>query len=130
MVAYGSNGGVVGCGGPPMTRLLGPYSTFAGVHGTARDFTGVAGTSVNGVGVYGQVEELKVVFLPTGLHAGVLGMALTQPGVIAISESGNGVEASSFNKHGVIGTSTIFHGVNGLSEIENASSAFPAGKGR
>jgi hypothetical protein len=26
------------------------------VHGTARDFTGVAGTSVNHVGVYGQVE--------------------------------------------------------------------------
>ena len=57
VIGYGIFGGVVGCGGPPITRLLGPYSTFAGVHGTARDFTGVAGTSVNGVGVYGQVED-------------------------------------------------------------------------
>lgn len=51
MVGYGSAGGVVGCGGPPMTRLLGPYSTFAGVHGTAQDFTGVAGTSVKMLGL-------------------------------------------------------------------------------
>ena len=28
MIAYGINGGVVGCGGKPITRLLGPYSTL------------------------------------------------------------------------------------------------------
>jgi hypothetical protein len=129
VVGYGSAGGVVGCGGQAITRILGPYSTFAGVHGTAQDFTGVAGTSVNGVGVYGQVEELKVLFLPTGLHAGILGMALTQPGVVAISESGNGVEASSFNNHGVIGRSTTQHGVNGLSQIEKGVFGISGGEG-
>jgi hypothetical protein len=76
--AYGSNGGVVGCGGTPITRLLGPYSTFAGVHGTSSDFTGVAGTSVNHVGVYGQVEDN--IHLPDNFHAGVLGAAGNQPG--------------------------------------------------
>jgi hypothetical protein len=49
VVGYGSAGGMVGCGGAAITRLLGPYSTFAGVHGTARDFTGVAGTLTAGV---------------------------------------------------------------------------------
>src|SRR6266540_3404756 len=42
VVGYGSAGGMGGCGGAALRRLLGPYSTFAGVHGTARDFTGVA----------------------------------------------------------------------------------------
>ena len=117
MVAYGSNGGVVGCGGPPMTRLLGPYSTFAGVHGTAQDFTGVAGTSVNHVGVYGQVEHVEVLPfpLPSNLHAGVLGTALTQPGVLGISESGPGVEGSGLKRTGVYGSSGYDAGVTAQS---------------
>ena len=107
MVGYGWAGGIVGCGGPAMTRLLGPYSTFAGVHGTARDFTGVAGTSVNGVGVYGQVEDVfkDKVPIPINIHAGVLGTALTQPGVLGISESGPGVEGSGLKRTGVYGSS-------------------------
>src|SRR5262249_40263515 len=84
VVGYGSAGGVVGCGGQAITRILGPYSTFAGVHGTARDFTGVAGTSVNRVGVYGQVEDNFSV--SDGIHAGVLGTAQTQPGVVGLSQ--------------------------------------------
>src|SRR5262249_57936476 len=56
VVGYGSASGVVGCGGTAMTRLFCPYSTPAGVDGTARDFSGVAGTSVNRVGAYRPVE--------------------------------------------------------------------------
>ena len=114
-VTYGINGGVVGCGGTPITRLLGPYSTFAGVHGTASDFTGVAGTSVNHVGVYGQVEHVEVLPfpIPSNLHAGVLGTALTQPGVIGISSDGFGVVGSSFSDVGVSGSSFNAAGVSG-----------------
>jgi hypothetical protein len=117
MVGYGSAGGVVGCGGPPITRLLGPYSTFAGVHGTAQDFTGVAGTSVNHVGVYGQVE--KSILLSGFLHAGVLGTAQTQAGVSGISQDGNGVEGVSFDAVGVRGGSSRGLGILGSSDTQN-----------
>jgi len=117
MVGYGWAGGIVGCGGPAMTRLLGPYSTFAGVHGTARDFTGVAGTSVNGVGVYGQVEDVfkDKVPIPINIHAGVLGTALTQPGVVGVSDNMPGVEGDSFLGNGVAGASDTQDGVFGMS---------------
>jgi hypothetical protein len=69
-LAYGRFGGVVGNGGMVhFTRILNNYTDSVGVHGTARDFGGVAGTSLNRVGVYGQVEGGDP--LPFGLHAGV-----------------------------------------------------------
>jgi len=108
----------VGCGGPPMTRLLGPYSTFAGVHGTARDFTGVAGTSVNHVGVYGQVED-GLPFVPGGMHAGVLGAANTQPGVIGYSTENDGCQSYSKARNGVSGLSVSGPGVSGFSVSQN-----------
>jgi hypothetical protein len=111
VVGYGSAGGVVGCGGKPTTRLLGPYSTFAGVSGTASDFTGVAGTSVNHVGVYGQVEDNLEV--PDGIHAGVLGTALTQPGVYGYSQGGEGVMGFSVNHAGGFFSSGGYAGVVG-----------------
>ena len=80
MVGYGSAGGVVGCAGPPTTRLLGPYSTFAGVSGTAIDFTGVAGTSVNRVGVYGQVEDI-----PSGLSASLPRITASSAGLARLT---------------------------------------------
>ena len=116
VVGYGSAGGVVGCGGPAMTRLLGPYSTFAGVHGTASDFTGVAGTSVNRVGVYGQVEDNAPV--SDGLHAGVLGAATTQPGVVGFSADGDGVLGATNTGVGVRGVSYFGTGVQGESDRE------------
>jgi hypothetical protein len=120
VAGYGWAGGVVGCAGIAMTRLLGPYSTFAGVHGTAQDFTGVAGTSVNHVGVYGQVEtDVPVV---DGLHAGVLGTALTQPGVIGISEqSSDGVQGFALDGSGVLGESSAGPGITGVSTLTVAS---------
>ncbi len=118
VVGYGSAGGMVGCGGAAITRLLGPYSTFAGVHGTARDFTGVAGTSISHVGVYGQPED--DIFVPTVLHAGVLGAAGTQPGVIGFSANNDGMQGKSFNGAGVSGRSASFtsSGVTGVAGIE------------
>ena len=130
MVGYGSAGGVVGCGGPPMTRLLGPHSTFAGVHGTARDFTGGAGTSVNHVGVYGQVEDNTIDLLGF-IHAGVLGMARSQPGVVGVSEMRPGVEGSSLENPGVSGSS--FRNVAVIGESQATSGVVgisgPSGSG-
>jgi hypothetical protein len=118
MVGYGSAGGVVGCAGPPTTRLLGPYSTFAGVHGTATDFTGVAGTSVNHVGVYGQVED-KPFLVSDGFHAGVLGVAQSQSGVIGSTQEGIGVEGFSYTGYGVFAQSGTSNGVLGRSGASN-----------
>jgi hypothetical protein len=83
------------------------------VHGTARDFTGVAGTSINHVGVYGQLED--DIFVPSVLHAGVLGAAGTQPGVIGFSADNDGVQGQSFNGGGVMGNSSFGSGVSGRS---------------
>jgi hypothetical protein len=98
-----------------MTRLLGRFSTFAGVHGTAWGVTGTAGTSRNGVGVYGQVEDNVV--LAGFLHAGVLGASQTQPGVIGSSQDGDGVEGFSYAANAVFGHSATQNGVFGVSGL-------------
>jgi len=126
VLGYGSAGGLVGCGGVAMTRLLGPYSTFAGAHGTARDFTGVAGTSVNHVGVYGQLEA--GIFVPSVLHAGVSGRtaSFTSSGVTGVAgiegpppgmgiTAAAGVLGTASDALGVIGTSNARIGVYGFS---------------
>jgi len=112
-LAYGTAGGVVGEAGPGMTRLLGPYSTFAGVHGTARDFTGVAGTSLHRVGVYGQLEDFNA---PGDFRAGVLGMAANNPGVVGFSDVGDGIQGVSIFLFGVYGRSFINDAVVGISD--------------
>src|SRR5438270_9115836 len=115
VVGYGRFGGVVGCGGTAFRRLLNSYSVNVGAHGTSRDFSGVAGTSLNRVGVYGQVEAGFA--LPTVLHAGVLGTAETQPGVIGFSIENDGVQGQSFSRDGsgVSGRSNSGYGVYGFS---------------
>jgi hypothetical protein len=66
-IAYGRFGGVIGCGGTVhFTRILNNYTDSAGVHGTARDFTGVAGTSLNRVGVTARSES-RSIFRPDGV---------------------------------------------------------------
>src|SRR5215208_5265147 len=70
------------------------YSLHVGVEGGSVEFTGVAGASLAGVGVYGQVEDSPPV--PTGWRAGVLGVASTQPGVIGFSREGDAIEGASF----------------------------------
>jgi hypothetical protein len=83
--AYGGYGGDVGSDGE---AKRGPdvngYCDFAGVLGTGIFVTSVAGTSVNNIGVYGQVEEN--IPLQTGFQAGVLGAGLNQPGVRVVAE--------------------------------------------
>jgi hypothetical protein len=115
VVGYGRFGGVVGCGGTAIQRPLNSYSVNVGVHGTSRDFSGVAGTSLTRVGVYGQVEAGFA--LPTILHAGVLGAAETQPGVIGFSIENDGVQGQSFSRgsFGVSGRSNSGYGVYGFS---------------
>jgi hypothetical protein len=115
VVGYGRFGGVVGCGGTAIQRPLNSYSVNVGVHGTSRDFSGVAGTSLTRVGVYGQVEAGFA--LPTILHAGVLGAAETQPGVIGFSIENDGVQGQSFSRSGfgVSGRSNTGYGVYGFS---------------
>jgi hypothetical protein len=126
MVGYGSVGGVVGCGGTAMTRLLGPHSTFAGVHGTAHDFTGVAGTSVNSIGVYGQKGEDPDRSIPTVLDGAVVGASSISPGVVGWSTGSYGVMGAApesiavfgWSRHGVgvYGESQTHPGMIGLSD--------------
>ena len=71
--------GAVGYGGyPDDSGNIGPqvnsYSDFAGVLGTGVYVTGVAGTSINNVGVYGQMGEDNPKFpIPKDRSAGVFG---------------------------------------------------------
>src|SRR6266540_3404755 len=76
-------------------------------------------TSINHVGVYGQVEENT--FVPSVFHAGVLGAASTQPGVIGFSENNDGVQGRSFNGGGVLGNSLFGSGVSGRSGSHSSS---------
>src|SRR5215207_3489878 len=86
VVGYGLSTGVLGFSSdrdPKGPIQQNSYSLRAGVEGGSAEFTGVAGASLVGVGVYGQVEDEPPV--PTGWRAGVLGAATTQPGVIGFS---------------------------------------------
>jgi hypothetical protein len=90
--AYAGYGGEVGSDkeakrGPDVNY----YSDFAGVFGTGIFVTGVAGTSVNNVGIYGQAGEDPGSSIPQSLGAGVLGASIDQTGVYGWSQSGIGI---------------------------------------
>jgi hypothetical protein len=68
------------------------YTNYSGVLGTAVWVTGVAGTSTNNVGVYGQSEEDPNSSIPKSISAGVFGAANTGPGVFGWSTTWNGVD--------------------------------------
>jgi hypothetical protein len=109
--------GVEGHGGhPDDSGKTGPdfndYSRHAGVIGTGVDVTGVAGTSVNNVGVYGQTQEIPPP-IPQITPAGVFGLANQGVGVAGWSMQGNGVEGAAYGGDGVVGTSGIGRGVIG-----------------
>jgi hypothetical protein len=107
----------VGCGGTvAFTRILNNYTDSVGVHGTSRDFGGVAGTSLNRVGVYGQVEGGNP--LPFGVRAGVIGVATTQVGVVGFSHDTLGVEGWSYSGMAVHGGSVLGKGVRGASLLD------------
>jgi len=117
--AYAGYGGAVGSDkeakrGPDVNE----YCDFAGVFGTGIYVTGVAGTSVNNVGVYGQAGEDPGSSIPQSLGAGVLGASIDQPGVYGWSQSGIGVVgvSNSDTQAAIFGLS-ILAGGNGNSGV-------------
>jgi hypothetical protein len=81
-------------GDPDDNDNVGPavndYSNFAGVFGTGVFVNGVAGTSTNNIGVYGQSGDDPNSSIPEGLSAGVVGV-ISPPGVAGVpSVEGDG----------------------------------------
>ena len=109
--------GVVGSGGYALENgnRSGPavngYSDFAGVLGTGVYVTGVAGTSINSPGVYGQTGEDSLI--PPDVQAGVLGVSNTSQGVGGVSISDRGIAGYSWDSAGVWGASENGIGVSG-----------------
>jgi hypothetical protein len=116
-VGYAPNVGVLGFSGieadPEGPIQQNSYSQRAGVEGGSVAFTGTAGVSLNGVGVYGQVEDSPPV--PAGFRAGVLGAASTQQGIIGFSREGDGIEATSFTGTALRAASFFGPGVHSIS---------------
>jgi hypothetical protein len=117
VVGYGVMTGVLGFSGgeadPEGPIQQNSYSFHAGVEGGSVQFTGVAGVSLAGPGVYGQVEDSPQV--PGGLLAGVLGVASTQPGVIGFARDGDGAQGLSFTGTAVRAASFFGPGVHSIS---------------
>jgi len=114
VTGFGSSSGVSARAGEPQGPDRNNVWTFnAGVVGTSRDSPGVAGGSVNNIGVYGQTEALGSV---PSLVAGVYGTGNVRPGVIGFSQS-LGVQGSSFLGTGVRGTSFRSPGIQGQSGV-------------
>jgi hypothetical protein len=111
--AYGGHGGgnAEATRGPPVNS----YSDFAGVLGTGVYVTGVAGTSINNSGVYGQTGEDPDQSIPAALSAGVFGASNTLPGVRGWSTQNHGVIGESYDGWGVSGRSYESVGVFGIS---------------
>jgi hypothetical protein len=114
--AYAGYGGEVGSDGEAKRGPdVNEYCDFAGVFGTGLYVTGVAGTSVNNVGVYGQAGADRPMLLATDDTAGVLGASNAAAGVLGLSNSGAGVFAASAYTSAMFGLSYQEAGVTGLS---------------
>jgi hypothetical protein len=124
--AYGGHGWEFGGAETKRGPEVNEYSDFAGVLGTGVYVTGVAGTSINKVGVYGQTGEVPDLPWPVPnfyARAGVFGAAEQGQGVFGVSTfgagvfgftpRGNAVEGFSTGGIGVLGTARIFPGVYG-----------------
>jgi hypothetical protein len=115
-VGYGIMTGVLGFSGgrdPEGPIQQNSYSQRAGVEGGFAEFTGVAGVSLAGVGVYGQVEDMPPV--PGGWRSGVFGAAATQPGVTGFSREGDGMQGASFTGTALRAVSFFGNGVHSIS---------------
>jgi hypothetical protein len=117
-------------GSPDDKGNVGPqvnsYSDFAGVFGTGIYVTGVAGTSVNNVGVYGQTGELSDLQVPQNFPAGVFGaggkirgLGQSLDGVVGWSIDAIGVKGWSPLGNAVAGESIRGRGVHGYSNDES-----------
>jgi hypothetical protein len=113
--AYGGYGGEVGSDGEAKRGpAVNEYCDFAGVFGTGIYVTGVAGTSVNNVGVYGQTGE-DVSLAGTDEVAGVFGASNSADAVLGLSFNGAGVFGASFTGFATVGFSDASLGVFGVS---------------
>jgi hypothetical protein len=99
--AYGGYGEDVDGGEAKRGPEVNEYCDFAGVFGTGIYVTGVAGTSVNNVGVYGQTGEDRPGILASDDVAGVLGASNSANGVLGLSNFGTGVWGASGSGPGV-----------------------------
>jgi hypothetical protein len=101
-------------GSPDDSGNVGPqvnsYSDFAGVFGTGVYVGGVAGTSTNNVGVYGQTGDTPE--FPETIAAGVFGVGNDRWGVAGW----NGVVGWAYATEAVGGVSVHGTGVTGLSD--------------
>ena len=107
--AYAGYGGDVGSDGQAKRGPdVNEFCDFAGVFGTGIYVTGVAGTSVNNIGVYGQAGDPPPV-LSTDLTvtAGVFGLSNDRPGVLGISSYAPAAVGVSFLNTGVTGVSGV-----------------------
>jgi hypothetical protein len=113
--AYAGYGGEVGSDGEAKRGPdVNEYCDFAGVFGTGIYVTGVAGTSVNNVGVYGQAGDPPSYF-PDQMKAGVLGVGNLAPGVLGISDKSPGMTGVSSSNAAHFGISFLDNGVLGVS---------------
>jgi hypothetical protein len=100
--------------GPPPND----YCSYAGVFGTGVYVTGVAGTSINKVGVYGQNgmdPESKIPGFASTIGAGVFGASHVGWGLVGWSTKGKGIYGVSPELYGVEGQSNSTSGVRGVS---------------
>jgi hypothetical protein len=111
VLSYGGYPGPNGEFGPASNN----YTNYSGVLGTGVYVTGVAGTSTNSVGVYGQTEEDPNSSIPKNISAGVFGAANTGSGVFGWSTTWNGVEGWAYQGTAVLGVSENGYGVHGAS---------------
>ena len=122
VMAYGNPGfsfdvGVVGLGGQigvtggiddgvrqPIRRASGraSYTQSCSIFGGASSVPGVAGVSMNSVGVFGEGGEFAE-SLPSGVNCGVLGTSAGTPGVMGVSDKDAGVAGTSSGYVGVFG---------------------------
>jgi hypothetical protein len=117
--AYGGYGGEVGSDGEAQRGPdVNEYCDFAGVLGTGIYVTGVAGTSVNNIGVYAQTGADRPQLLATDDTAAVLGASNSANAILGLSTSGSGVWSASaysvasfalsYQESGVLGVSSTF----------------------
>ena len=125
--------GVEGHGGHPDDQgKAGPnynaYSSHAGVFGTGADVTGVAGTSITGVGVYGQSGEDPNSLIPQIVPSpGVFGANNNGSGVVGWSANAIGSYGMSYSHSGVVGQSVMSEGVVGVSDQSVGVQGFSGG---
>src|SRR4030081_3788311 len=119
-IVYGADAGLSGICGSEGPAQQNNYARAACVMGLSNGAPGVAGTSRERPGVYGQLEDENndmpdPPIVPAGLLAGVFGAATAEPGVIGFSRAGGGLQGASFTGIGLRAVSFFGPGVHSIS---------------